>query len=84
MLMRPRPSPFIANLDSNPTPAVAHGQLNLIRHSAKFHSEVPHTTVLDAILQGLLQNPEKTKRDFLGQSRWDIGMAEVNLHFLVL
>jgi hypothetical protein len=52
MLMRPKPSPFIASLDSNPIPP-SDGQLNFIRYSAEFHFEAPRTAREDGCQAGL-------------------------------
>ena len=54
MLMSPKPRPLKALCWSNPTPWSLIRELNLRRSALEFDPEVPHTAVLDRILQGLL------------------------------
>src|SRR6267154_474729 len=63
---------------------IMHRQFYLIRPTVQKDLEMSRTTMLDRVLQCLLQYTEKTLGDFLGQVFRDIGRTKIDVHVLPL
>src|SRR5215472_2994068 len=60
-----------------------HTQLDLIRYSFERHFELPHTAVLNSILESFLQDAEETQCNFLRQSFRNILGVKIDLDILL-
>lgn len=62
---------------------VLHNKLNIVPCAAHLHRELPSPTVLYSVVQCLLSDAEKAKRDICGQVCWHAFLLELNAYLVL-
>src|SRR5271156_3293686 len=79
-----KPSARLGCLDVKAHARIDNREMKLLRCPPQSNFDQPFSTVLCRVIQSLLQDPEKAKRNLRGQGTWQIMCFEIIFHFLFL
>ena len=84
MLISPSPRVLMASAGSKPLPVSRTVKCSMVGRSAQLDIEPPIPAVLHHVVGRLLQHTKEAERNVSGNGLWNVGVREMNLHFLLL